>query len=151
MKLAEQSALQALVGRALSAEELLALEPLVEARNDVGTAAALSAGRVKHGPTQIGPGTIVAVLGDAGGAFLDDLQALGQTDRAVYWAMNPITRGVFDLSIQAARTSLANLKAKMPDHVGHIDTVLTIGLMPDPIPFDQVSRVLNEAQGLLTL
>lgn len=151
MKPAEQSALQGLVGRELSAEELLALEPLVEARNDVGIAAALSAGRVKHGPSQIGPGTIVAVLGDAGGAFLDDLQALGQTDRAVYWAMNPITRGVFDLSIPAARTSLLNLKAKMPGHVDHLDTILKIGLMPDSIPFDQVSRALNEAQGLSTL
>ena len=116
------AALPDLVGRELTDAELAALPALLDARNDVAIAALLSVARVKHGPTQIGPGTIVAVLDEAGGALLDDLQALGQTDRVVYWAMNPINRGAFDLSVPAARASLVNLKAKMPSHAASIDT-----------------------------
>lgn len=148
---AENQALAGLAGRALTADEVHTLEDLIVTRNDVAIAVKLSEGRMKHGSTQIGPGTIVAILGDAGGALLDDLQTLGQTDRAVFWAMNPINRGVFDLSIPAARASLASLKGKLPSHAGHIDTILQIGLVQDPIQFWQVSVELNKAQGLMTI
>lgn len=152
MNASEKSALEGLVGRSLSVDEIAALAPLVAARNDVDTAALLSDGRTKHGPTQIGIGTVVAVFGDPqGGEFLDALDALGETDRTVYWGMDPVRRGVLDLSLPATRASLTALKEKMPAYADHIDHLLQVGVVPDPIPFDRVSAVLNKEQGLMTL
>lgn len=152
MKREEQDALEGLAGRSLTVDEIAALAPLVAVRNDVDTAALLSIGRTKHDPTQIGIGTVVAVLGDpVGGEFLDALDALGETDRTVYWGMDPVRRGVLDLSVPAARASLTALKEKMPAYAEHIALLLQVGVVPDPIPFDRVSAAINKAQGLMTL
>jgi len=152
MNASEQAALEGLIGRSLTADEVGAIGPLVLARNDVEAAALLSAGRTKHGPTQIGIGTVVAVLGDPrGGKFLDAVDVLGETDRTVYWGMDAVRRGVLDLSVPAARGSMTTLKEKIPEYVGEIDLLLQVGVVPDPISFDRVSAALNKAQGLMTL
>lgn len=151
MNASEQLALEGLIGRSLTADEIAALGPLVQVRNDVDTAALLSAGRTKHGPTQIGIGTVVAVLDPRGGELLDAVDKLGQTDRTVYWGMDAVRRGVLDLSVPAARASLTALKEKLSAYADDIDLLLQIGVIPDPIPFDRVSAVLNTAQGLMTL
>lgn len=148
----EQAALEGLTGCALMPEQIALLDPLVAARNDVEIAAVLSEGRSKHGPTQIGIGTVVAVLGDPrGGEFLDAVDVLGGIDRTVYWGMDAVRRGVLDLSVSAARDSLTALKEKMSGYADDIDRLLQVGVAPDPIPFDRVSAALNKAQGLMTL
>lgn len=141
---AEIDALVGVAGRALTEAELAALVPLVSIRNDVAIAALLSVGRVKHGPTQIGPGTIVAVMGAQGGAFLDELAALGETDRTVYWGMDPVRRGVFDLGVKPARDWIATLQRDMPQYATSLGWLLMLGVVPDPIPFALVSQKLNE-------
>lgn len=139
------AALEAVAGRQLSANDLLSLGPLVEARNDVAIAAYLSVDRIAHGPTQIGEGTVVAAMGDPrGGLFLDAVVTLGLTDRTVHWGMAPVRRGALDLSIPAARASLVALKTKLPDYADDIDKLLKVGVVPDPIGFEAVSNALNK-------
>jgi len=146
------AALEAVAGRALTSTEKASIDPLVQVRNDVAIAALLSAGRTKHGPTQIGEGTVVAVLGDPrGGMFLDAVVDLGEQDRTVYWGMAPVRRGVLDLSIPAARASLAALKERLVEFADDIDKLLKCGVMPDPIHFNTVSDALNKAEGRMTL
>jgi len=141
---AQIDALTGVAGRALTEAELSALMPLVEIRNDVAIADLLSVGRVKHGPTQIGPGTIVAVMGEQGGAFLDELTALGETDRTVYWGMDPVRRGAFDLSVKPARDWIETLQRDLPQYAQALGWLLMLGVVPDPIPFALVSQKLNE-------
>jgi hypothetical protein len=148
----QQTALEGVVGRQLVAADIAAIEAHLEVRNDVAIAAALSLGRVKHGPTQIGPGTVIAVLGDPrGGLFLDAVEELGKTDRTVYWGMDPVRRGALDLQVPAARAALVVLKPKLPDFADDIDKILAVGVVPDPIPFGAVSDALNKAEGRMTL
>ncbi|WP_312548170.1 hypothetical protein [Massilia sp.] len=148
---AQINALTSVAGRVLVTSELDALAPLVAIRNDIAIAALLSTGRTRHGPTQIGSGTIMAVLGDRGGPFLDAVEELGATDRNVYWGLDPVRRGVLDLNIPEGREQLARLKPKLPEYAADIEKVLAVGVVPDPIPFDTVSRALNAAEGRMTL
>jgi len=147
----QTTALAGVAGRALTPAELASLEPLVAARNDVAIAEIISAGRTVPTPTQIGEGTVVAVMGERGGLFLDAVVALGQTDRAVYWGMAPVRRGVLDLSIPAARASLLALQAKLPDYASEIDKLLQVGVVANPVDYNTVSDALNKAEGRMTL
>ncbi|WP_305821389.1 hypothetical protein [Massilia brevitalea] len=144
-------ALAVVAGRALTPAELVVLEPLVCARNDVEIAAILSVGRTAYGATQIGEGTVVAVMDPRGGLFLDAVVELGQVDRDVHWGMAPVRRGVLDLSVPAARASLIALRSKLPNYAAEIDKLLQVGVVPDPIDFNVVSDALNNAEGRMTL
>lgn len=106
----------------------------------------LSVGRTRHGATQIGVGTIMAVLGaDRGAEFLDSVESLGATDRAVYWGFDPVRRGVLDLRVPAAVASLGDLKAKLPDYALDIDRLLQIGVEPDQLSrFDVMAALFND-------
>lgn len=111
-------------------------------------ASLMSVGRTKHGPTQIGSGTIVVALGDPrGGMFLDAVEQLGQTDRTTYWGMDPVRRGVLDLSVPAAPAFLASLKSKLPDYASDIDKLLLIGVVADPVNVADVHTALFEFNG----
>lgn len=140
-------ALTLLVGRELTPGEVDALGPLVAIRNDVAIASLLSIGRTKHGPTQIGTGTIMVVFADHGGAFLDAVEALGKTNSNVRWGFDPVLRGVLDLSIAAGRTQLELLKEELPVYATDLDRLLQVGVVVDPIFFDAVSRKLNIVEG----
>jgi len=148
---AQQTALAALVGRALTAGEMSAIEPHLSIRNDVAIAEILSIGRTRHSATQIGTGTIMVVFGERGGAFLDAVEALGQTNRNVYWGFDPVRRGVLDLAIPAGRAQVTALKTEMPDYAVDLDRLLQVGAVADPIHFDAVSRALNTAEGRMML
>ena len=150
---AQKTALETVAGRALTDAEVTALDPLLDPnnRNDVEIARIISNGRVKYEPTQIGPGTIIAVMGDAGGQFLDDVTALGQSDRNVYWGMDAVRRGAFDLSVPLARGMLAALQTKLPAHAQNLSKLLAAFAQPDNVPVNSVSDALNKAEGRMTL
>jgi hypothetical protein len=177
MKPVEQSALQGLVERELSTEELVALEPLVEARNDVTIAALLSAGRkrlvsrlitargVRSALTVPEASRFLTLLRDTAAAttvpaWLDvvlTLQGLPESDHSAYLDMfacahewlqgagidlgDPTTRNGLTIIAESDRASFGGIVAKL----------LALAAVDDPIPFDQVSRALNKAQGLMTL
>jgi hypothetical protein len=177
MKPAEQSALQGLVESELSAEELLALEPLVEARNDVGIATLLSAGRTRLVPRLItargvrGALTVpqasrfLALLKDAAGAtdlpaWLDvALRMIGvpAEDHPAYLDMFACAHewlqgNGLDLGDPTTRAGLDIIAASDPAKFGATVAILkAMAVVDDPIPFDHVSRALNKAQGLMTL
>ena len=143
---AQQSALAGLVGRPLTVGEVSAIDPHLETRNDVAIAAILSKGRIKHGPTRIGSGTVVAVMNGRGGDFLDAVEELGKTNRDIYWGMDPVRRGEFDNSVPQARAWLETLKGLIPGFDTELSMLSMVGAIADPIPFERVSAKLNEVQ-----
>ncbi len=116
---------------------------LVDARNDVGVAAALSEGRTKLVPTEIGSGTILAALGDGGGAFLDALVAIGEANRNVYWTMDLIRQGRLRIDLPATRAGMQGLAAAVPSLAPAVQALLALGYEPDPIDVGAVSAALN--------
>jgi hypothetical protein len=151
-------ALAELVGRPLTAEEVSAIDPYVsnpDDRNDVEIARVLSAGRTKPQPMEIGTGTILLTLGDSGGAFLDALVVIGETNRNVFWTMDLIRQGRLRIDLPGVRAqmqALAEATAQsVPAVAEGLGVLLTLGLAPDPLPVDAVSRALNIAEGRMVM
>lgn len=156
------NALQALVGRALTPEELTALAPLVAARNDVAIASLLSAGRVRIESRMLSERGVLSALGsEAGDAMLTALEGITSPDslpvplrsnygairRAVSWLKgdgvdvgDPLTRGLLDALAATGVIQAASAVA-----------VKRLAEQPNPLPFGAVSDALNKAQGLMTL
>ena len=108
----QQAALEGLVNRDLSADEITAIDLLLGDRNDVAIAAILSVGRTRIESKQIGRGTILAVMAPMGGLFLGTLRDIGDTrprtiDSAnVAEVVGLIDRGEFDIGMEASRVKL---------------------------------------------
>ncbi len=113
---------------------------LVAARDCPGMAAALSAGRQKLVPTEIGSGTILATLGDGGGAFLDALVTLGEANRNVYWTMDLIRQGRLRIDLPATRAGMQALAQAVPSLAPAVTALLTLGYADDPIDEFAVRR-----------
>ena len=119
---------------------------LVKDRNDVGVAAALSEGRTKLAPTEIGAGTILAALGEGGGAFLDALVEIGAVNRNVYWTMDLIRQGRLRIDLPATRAGMHGLAAAAPSLAPAVTALLTLGYESDPIDVGAVSAALNSRE-----
>ena len=115
----------------------------VAERRDAQIAAALSEGRTKLVPTEIGSGTILAALGEGGGAFLDALVAIGESNRNVYWTMDLIRQGRLRIDLPATRAGMQGLAAAVPALAPAVQALLTLGYEPDPIDVGAVSAALN--------
>mgnify|MGYP003543926084 FL=1 len=151
MTTAQQSALEAVAGRALTGEEIAAIDLLLPERNDVAIAAILSTGRVKTQPTPIGIGTVLAVMAPSGGEFLNALESMGATDANVKWALKMIEQGTFDVGHPVTRAQLEEFAVTAPSMSGAIAALLAVAEAPDPISFNTVSDALNIAEGRMTL
>lgn len=142
----QQSALEVLAGRALTAEESAQMDPLLASRDDVEIAAVLSIGRTRMQSTLIGVGTIIEVLGahgSSGGEFMDALVVVGQTNRDAYWAMSLLRAGTFDLSKPASQMQIAGLAESLPDHAAGLIALAAMAQVPDPVHYIAVSNALN--------
>lgn len=148
---AQQSALEALASRPLTAVDIAEIEPLLADRNDVAIAAVLSVGRKRLQHTAFGPGTIVVVFGGTGGQFLNELVELGKSDPDIYWGMNPIERGEFDLGVAASHVLIDKLIVRMPAYADQLTVFKSLGYVPDPVNYNAVSAALNVAEGRMTL
>lgn len=145
------AALEHLAERQLSDAERTVLSPLLACRNDIEVAKILSVGRTTQGSTAIGNGTIIALLKPlgCGGRFIKAVLELAKTDPDVEFGFDPVNRGVLDLAVPEARQSILELKDKMSEEFHPaIDRILKIGLLPDPINFNDVSDVLNKVEAL---
>lgn len=143
----QQTALEALVGRELTQSEIDQIDNWLPTRRDDLIADLLSIGRTKMVPTEIGAGTILAVLGGvglSGGAFLDTLVAVGETNRDVYWTMDLIKQGRLRIDMQATRMGLQGLAVAVPSLAPAVTALLTLGIAADPIVADQVSAIFNQ-------
>ena len=115
----------------------------VAERRDAQIAAALSEGRTKLVPTEIGSGTILAALGEGGGAFLDALVAIGESNRNVYWTMDLIRQGRLRIDLPATRAGMQGLAAAVPALAPAVQVLLTLGYEPDPISHAEVAAALG--------
>lgn len=115
----------------------------VAARRDAQIAAALSEGRTKLVPTEIGSGAILAALGEGGGAFLDALVEIGTVNRNVYWTMDLIRQGRLRIDLPATRAGMQGLAAAVPSLAPAVQALMTIGVEPDPIPAELVTSALD--------
>jgi len=147
----QQSALESLVGRVLSSDEVALLDQYLPTRNDVEIANILSVGRIRVDSKQIGIGTILMALSPHGGIFLDQLVELGQTDRNVYWSFELIRAGTFDIGLPGTREQLIELKNEFPAVGPALDILMKTAESPDPIPYGAVSDALNIAERQMTL
>ena len=147
---AQQSALEAVAGRVLTADEIAAIDSLLPDRNDVAIAALLPP-RVEIIPTPIGIGTILATLAPNGGTFLDGLEALAATDSNVKWCLKLIEQGNLDVGMDATRQQMIEFAANAPVFSEGIAVLLQTAERATPIHYNAVSDALNIAEGRLTL
>ena len=151
MTTAQQSALEAVAGRALTGEEIAAIDLLLPERNDVAIAAILSTGRVKTQPTLIGIGTALAVMAPSGGEFLNALESMGATDANVKWALKMIEQQTFDVGHAVTRAQLDSFAGASPEMAAAVGALLDVAEVADPINYNAVSDALNIAEGRVTL
>lgn len=150
---AQQSALEGVAGRPLTAPEIEQIDPLLDPnnRNDTAIAAILSAGRTRPVPTEIGVGTVLATLGEGAGEWLDTITAVGAANRDVFWALKLLDRGVLRIDLEATRAQMQALAGSVAQLSDGINALLTLGSEPDPLPVADVSRALNIAEGRANL
>lgn len=148
---AQQTALEALVGRALTAVEVAAIDTQLPERNDVAIAAVLSADRVRVEPRRVGIGTILATMRPNGGAFLDALEQLAAADSNVKWTLKLIEQSNFDIGLAATREELTAFAAEHPALAANIAALLAVAEVDDPIHYNAVSDALNVAEGRMVL
>ena len=147
---AQQAALEAVAGRPLLDSEINAIDPLLPDRNDVAISALLPP-KVTIVSTPIGIGTILAVLAPNGGAFLDALETLGQSDSNVKWALKLIEQSNFDVGMEATRQQMQAFAQAAPSFAAGIAALLATAERSEPIHYNAVSDALNIAEGRLTL
>lgn len=136
---AQQNALESLVGRALTVDELAH----AQARNDADLAASLSVGLETTQPTPIGIGTVLAVMAPSGGDFLNALEGMGAADSNVKWALKMIEQGTFDVGHPVTRAQLQAFAGAVPAMAPAIEALLDVAVHPDLVSVDTVSAILN--------
>lgn len=142
---AQQNALESLVGRALTVDELAH----AQARNDANLAASISIGRTRIESKLIGRGAILAAMAPTGGLFIGALRDIGATlprtmDSAnVAEVVGLIDRGEFDVGMAASREQLQIFAAANEAMAPGIAALLALPVVADPVPVDAVSAVLN--------
>lgn len=147
---AQQAALESVAGKALTAEQIAAIDPYLSARNDVAIATLLPP-KVTIQSTPIGIGTILATLAPNGGTFLDALEAAGQSDPNVKWALKLIEQSNFDVGMSATRAQMVAFAQAAPAFADGIAALLATAERSEPIHYNAVSDALNIAEGRLTL
>ena len=139
---AQQSALEAIAGRGLTADEMAAIEPHLESRND-GAIAALLPAAVNVVPTPIGVGTILAVMAPSGGDFLNGLEGMAASDANVKWSLKLIERGEFDIGHPVTRLQLSAFAQVNPALAPAISALLAVAERAEPVSTNAVSDALN--------
>ncbi len=150
MNQAQQSALEGLISRSLTVDEITAIDLLLPERNDVAIAAILSTGRVKTQPTPIGIGTVLAVMAPSGGEFLNALESMGASDANVKWALKMIEQSTFDVGHAVTRAQLEAFAGASPEMAAAVGALLAVAEFADPIHYNAVSDALNIAEGRVT-
>ena len=147
---AQQAALESVVGKVLTPEQIIAIDPYLADRNDVAIAALLPA-KVKIVSTPIGIGTILAVLAPNGGAFLDALETARASDSNVKWALKLIEQSNFDVGMASTRDQMVAFAQAAPAFADGIVALLATAERTEPIHYNAVSDALNIAEGRITL
>lgn len=140
---AQQSALEALVGRPLTADEVAH----AEARNDGLLAATLTYDEIVS--REIGRGAILAAMRPNGGLFIGTLRDIGATRPRTEQSANVeesvglIDIGQFDVGMAATREQLLVFADSNPSMAADIQALLDLAKVRRTVPLDQVSAILN--------
>ena len=157
MNTAQQTALETLVGRALTTEEISAIDPLLAYRNDGAIAALLSQGRTKTVQHMIGERGVIDKLGPvAGDAFLaalESIQAVGDLPAPMQPCFGAIKRGVawfktdagLDVGSATLRGLLDALVSAGKMDATSVATIKALAVESDPLSTYSVSVALNAA------
>ena len=119
----------------------------IESGDDASIAQLLSVGRVTVVKTEIGIGTVLATLGEYGGAFLDGLTALGEVDRNIHWSLDIVKQGVFDVGMEGTRAQMQQLAKAKPELAPMFNKLLALAEVPNPYTPEQVSIALRGPWG----
>lgn len=154
----KQTALESIVGRALTEAEIEAIDALLPARRDADIAAILSVGRTRLQTRLISERGVMSALGIvAGEAFLQGIEAfVAQTPaqghplaaahpgikRAAGWLNG---EGI-DLGDALTQQLLAAMGAAGVVDAGSAATLAALGRTADPITTGQVSDSMNAAE-----
>ena len=150
MNLKQQEALESLIDRKLTNDEILLINPYILIRDDVSIANLLPKKKVLV-TTPIGIGTILAFLAPSGGAFLDALEAAGQSDPNVKWALKLIEQSNFDIGMEATRAQMRIFAEAAPQFAEGIALLLTLAEREERVHYNAVSDALNIAEGRVML
>lgn len=135
---AQQSAIEDVVGRPLSAAEIDQIAPLVSEGNVQAIAEIVSIGRKKLVPTECGAGTILEVLGiTAGNALLDVIYNMPE-----FRYVKPLVeQGRLRLDSPLTIASLQALVGTVLTQA-QADALKARAELPDPIRREQVTAAL---------
>ena len=150
MNLKQQEALESLIDRKLTNDEILLINPYILIRDDVSIANLLPKKKVLV-TTPIGIGTILAFLAPSGGAFLDALEAAGQSDPNVKWALKLIEQSNFDIGMPATREQMKIFAEAASQFAEGIALLLTLAEREERVHYNAVSDALNIAEGRVML
>ena len=115
------------------------LQALAVARNDAAIAAALSVGRTRLVPTEVGVGTILEVLGlDLGNTLIDTINGAPQ-----FRHIRPLMeQGRLRLDSALVQATLQNLVPSMLTQ-SQANALANRARVPDPVSVASVSAALN--------
>lgn len=173
---AQKAALEGIVGRSLTDDEVAAIEPHLAIRNDVAIAQVLSQGRVKIVPHMItergvrncGMGIVATsrflkmlkslegvtpdwlpVLLTQVGVPTDEHEDYAETLASAYGWLGQ--EAGIDVGTPTARQMLDLLANAPGDHALMVAAIKALAEEPDPVNFNDVSDALNKAEGRMTL
>lgn len=146
----QQTELQTLVGRALTAAEIT----LATNRSDQDLAASLSVGLIQTVTTKVGIGSVLNALGAVNGAaFLDAMESLAPTVSPIKWGLVLLNAGTFDLGdpVSIGMIGLLVSGGTIGSATIAVNTIpqatatalLSLAVVPAPISVNQVSNILN--------
>lgn len=98
--------------------------------------------RISIKSTQIGVGTILAVMAPAGGAFLDALENIAAIDSDVKWSFVLIKAGTFDIGMAETRQQLLVFVSKNPSLSGPISALLKVAEVKSPVDEMDVRKLV---------
>ncbi len=149
---AQKTALESIIDRELTAEEVTSLDAHMDfnARNDVAIANILSTGRTKLQTYKIGTGDVLDTIGlTAGNSLLDEVY----TNASYRYVPKELDRGDLDISRPSVRAVIDQIAANplvLNFDQAHADLLKALAELPDPIDFNKVSDALNVAEGRMT-
>lgn len=148
MTTAQLEVLEVLVGRALTQDEINAIDVCITEtnRNDTEITRILSIGRKTLAKRNIEKGDILDAIGlDAGNALLDAFDA----NPAFRHVKPELERGALDVSRPLLRSSLDAMAGVVTGfNQEHADTIKALAEVATPLQLIEVSRVLNTAEGI---
>jgi hypothetical protein len=151
MTIEQQNALESLVGRPLTSDEITSIDQFLINRNDVQIAIILSVGRTKLTQKLIGRGDVLNTIGfSSGNAVLDEIDT-----NPIYRHIRPeLDRSCLDISTPLARQTIDSIASNalvIGFGQDQADAIKALALVNDTLSFNKVSDVLNIAEGRMTL